>query len=103
MMTKFLSWLEEKLRTRSKAPWARFTTAGIEDGSVRYDMAWNPAFLANLRSAGFVGHSEQEIVENFFLGSMIIPKADGLNEEVSDDSLAAPSPSLASDRNRFKS
>ena len=97
----FLSWLDEKLRNRSKTPWARFVTTGVEDGSVRYDMAWNPAFLENLKKAGFTGHNEQEIVENFFLGSMIIPKADGLNEAVSDDSLAAPT--MTSERNRFRS
>jgi hypothetical protein len=64
-------------------------------------MAWNPAFLENLKKAGFVGHNEQEIVENFFLGSMIIPKVDGLNEAVSDDSLAAPT--MTSEKNRFRS
>ena len=97
----FIAWLDEKLQNRSKKPWARFVTTGVEDGSVRYDMAWNPAFLENLKKAGFTGHNEQEIVENFFLGSMIIPKADGLNEAVSDDSLAAPT--MTSERNRFRS
>ena len=43
----------------------------------------------------------KEIVENFFLGSMIIPKVDGLNEAVSDDSLAAPT--MTSEKNRFRS
>jgi hypothetical protein len=67
---------------------------------VRYDMAWNPAFLANLKKSGFKGHNEQEIVENFFLGSMIIPKDDALNAEVGEESLT---PALSSEKNRFKS
>ena len=96
-----LSYFEELLRRRSATPWARFTTAGVVDGMVRYDMSWNSAFLDNLKKAGFSGHNEQEIVENFFLGSMIIPKVDGLNEAVSDDSLAAPQ--MTSERNRFRS
>ena len=97
----FISWLDEKMNSRSKKPWARFVTAGVEDGAVRYDMAWNETFIENLRKAGFTGHNEQEIVENFFLGSMIIPKVDGLNEAVSDDSLAAPQ--MTSEKNRFRS
>lgn len=101
MILRFIKWLEEKIRNRSKTPWARFDTAGIENGTVRYDMAWNPAFLVNLRNAGFNGHNEQEIVENFFLGSLIIPREDGLNDDqaVSEDSLT---PTLVSEKNRFR-
>ena len=89
MMLRLLKWLEEKLRNRSNIPWARFDTAGIAAGEVRYDMTWNPAFLDNLRKAGFIGHNEQEIVESFFLGSLIIPKVDAMEaEEYLDDSLA---------------
>ena len=97
---RFLNLLEEFFRKRSKEPWARFSTSGVQDGNVRYDMAWNPAFLENLRRAGFTGHNEQEIVEQFFLGSMIIPKYDALNAEVGQDSL---SPDLTSEKNRFRS
>ena len=100
MIIKFIRWLEEKLRNRSKSPWARFETSGVENGTVRYDMSWNPAFLDNLKKAGFTGHTEQEIVENFFLGSMIIPKEDALNAEVGEDSLT---PQLQSESNRFRS
>lgn len=100
MIIKFLRWLEEKLRNRSSTPWARFETSGIENGTVRYDMSWNPAFLDNLKKAGFTGHSEQEIVETFFLGSMIIPKEDALNAEVGETSL---SPQLQNESHRFKS
>lgn len=100
MILRFIKWLEEKLRNKSETPWAKFETAGIENGMVRYDMAWNPAFLANLKKSGFQGHNEQEIVENFFLGSMIIPKDDALNAEVGEESLT---PALSSEKNRFKS
>ena len=100
MIIKFLLWLEEKLRNRSKAPWAKFETAGIENGTVRYDMSWNPAFLENLKKAGFTGHNEQEIVETFFLGSIIIPKEDALNMEVGENSLE---PQLQRESNRFRS
>ena len=96
-----LSWCEERVMGFSKKPWAKFTTTGVVDGSVRYDMAWNSAFLENLRRNGFTGHTEQEIVENFFLGSMIIPKMDGLNEEFSDQNTV--SPTLTSENSRFKS
>ena len=95
-----LSYFEELICRRSKTPWARFTTAGVVDGLVRYDMSWNPAFLDNLKKAGFTGHNEQEIVENFFLGSMIIPKEDGLNAvDVGEDSLQ---PAMTSDKNRLR-
>ena len=100
MILRFIKWLEEKLRNKSATPWAKFETAGIENGMVRYDMAWNPAFLANLKKSGFKGHNEQEIVEIFFLGSMIIPKDDALNAEVGEESLT---PALSSEKNRFKS
>ncbi len=102
MILRFIKWLEETLKSRSKQPWARFDTAGVEDGAVRYDMTWNAAFLDNLRNAGFTGHNEQEVVENFFLGSMIIPRMDGLSDDaVSEDSLAAPV--MTSETHRFKS
>ncbi len=100
MILKFLRWLEEKIRNRSTKPWAKFETAGIDNGTVRYDMSWNPAFLENLKKAGFSGHNEQEIVENFFLGSLIIPKEDALNEEVGEESLT---PQLQRESNRFRS
>lgn len=100
MIFKFLKWVEEKFRNISKTPWARFETGGIQDGTVRYDMSWNPAFLENLKTAGFQGHNEQEIVESFFLGSLIIPKEDALNAEVGLDSLT-PHEKIK-DGNRFR-
>jgi hypothetical protein len=100
---KFLSKLEEFLRKRSKEPWAKFETAGVEDGLVKYEMSWNPAFLENLKKAGFSGHNEQEIVENFFLGSIIIPKEDALNEEFEKNLNEAEEIKMTSERNKFKS
>lgn len=100
MILKFIKWLEEKLQRRSKTPWASFDTAGVENGSVRYDMSWNPAFLENLRKAGFTGHNEQEIVENFFLASILIPKEDALTE-VPEQIGALETPKL-SQNNRIK-
>ena len=45
MILRFLKWLEEKIRNRSDVPWARFDTAGVENGTVRYDMSWNPFLI----------------------------------------------------------
>lgn len=100
MIIRFLKWVETKLRNRSSIPWAKFETAGVEDGMVKYEMQWNPAFLENLKKAGFSGHNEQEIVENFFLGSLIIPKDDGLNAELETDFPITPT--LTDNKNRFK-
>ncbi len=100
---KFLTKLEEFLRKRSKKPWAKFETAGVDNGMVKYEMSWNPAFLENLKKAGFSGHNEQEIVENFFLGSIIIPKEDALNEEFEKNLNEAEEIKMTSERNKFKS
>ena len=91
--------VQEFFKNKSKTPWAKFETAGVdENGLVRYDMTWNPAFLENLRRAGFTGHNEQEIVENFFLGSMIIPKMEEETEMLPDEELT---PAI-SEKNRIK-
>ena len=37
-------------------------------------MYWNQAFLDQLRKAGFEGHNEQEIVEQFLFASLIMPR-----------------------------
>jgi hypothetical protein len=97
---RFSKWFLTKVKNRSKTPWARFETNGIHNGQVRYDMAWNHAFIKNLRQSGFKGHNEQELVEDFFMGSMILPKEIGLNSEFAQPD--TPTPELTSQNNRFR-
>lgn len=101
----FFTKVEEFFKKRSKTPWAKFETSGVNDGLVKYEMSWNPAFLENLKKAGFSGHNEQEIVENFFLGSIIIPKEDALNEEFEKNlnEISEEEIKMTSQRNKFKS
>jgi hypothetical protein len=98
-MSRFLNWLVELLMKRSKKPWARFITSGIDDeGQVRFDMAWNKAFLRNIAQYGFDGESEEICVQNFLWGSMMLPKSIFDDDEVS----SAEHPNLQSEKNQFR-
>lgn len=101
MITRFFRWMHEIMMRKSKTPWARFETSGIKDGQVKYEMSWNYAFLENLKNSGFNGHNEQEIVEQFFLGSLIIPKELALENEFKNDEQFIE-PSLTSENNRLR-
>jgi hypothetical protein len=83
----FLSKIEEFFRNRSKTPWAKFETNGVgEDGLVKFQMTWNNAFLENVAAVGFTGHNAQEVVENFLLGSIMIPKDENFHEALGENS-----------------
>lgn len=98
-MRKFLNWSVEFLSRRSKKPWARFITNGIsEDGQVKFDMAWNKAFLNNIAQYGFVGESDEISVQHFLMGSIMIP-AELLNDEEEVTSTAHPH--LQDEKNKF--
>ena len=92
-----LSWLSEVLHRRSKKPWARFIVSGIhDDGQVRFEMAWNKAFIKNIKRHGFEAESEEISVQQFLVGAFIIPTG-LLDEEVT----STAHPNLRSDKNHL--
>lgn len=75
-MVKFLNWLAEKLMTRSKKPWARLIVSGIDhNNEVRFDVAYNKAFIRNLDKQGLTGANDDETVQNFLFGTFMAPKS----------------------------
>ena len=93
------NWLSEFFAKRSKKPWARFITNGIDDeGQVRFDMAWNKAFLRNIEAYGFDGESEEISVQNFLFGSMMLPKEIFDDEEIT----STEHPNLRSETNKLR-
>ena len=101
-MVKFLNWLAEVLNRKNKKPWARFIVNGIsEDGQVRFDMAFNKAFIKNIKSHGLGGASDEETVENFLFGSMLAPKG-FFDEDASEEVVSDNHPFLQSETNKFK-
>jgi len=98
-MRRLFSWLAELAARRSKKPWARFTVSGIgDDGQVKFDMAWNKAFVKNIAQYGFEGESEEVSVQHFLFGSLMLPK------EVFDDQdtiVSEAHPHLQSERHHF--
>lgn len=73
-MTRFLFWLIEKLKARSKKPWAAFVVGGIVDGQVAFEMRGNKAMAKHLRDQGFDGATDEELLQNFLFGCMMWPK-----------------------------
>lgn len=91
-----LTWLKDKLKSRSKAPWAEFETSGIEaDGRIRWAMRWNDAFIDQLQRHGFTGITTEETVQNFFLMCQMAP--DGIHPEDTVNPAAMPNLSAEAD------
>lgn len=75
-MVTFLNWLTEKLMARRKKPWARLIVNGIDDNNeVRFDIAYNKAFIRNLDKHGLTGANDDETIENFLFGTFMAPKS----------------------------
>lgn len=101
MIVKFLEWLTERLMRFSRKPWVRFTMYGIDDDNqVKVVSAFNKAFIKNVKSFGIYGASEDEIVSNFLLGTIIIPKQ--IWEEETNYVAPSQHPNLSSETNRLK-
>jgi hypothetical protein len=98
-MSEIIEKLFYWLKSKSKQPWAVFKTDGVVNETVKYEMHWNDAFLDNIKKAGFVGHNEQEIVESFFLGSIMIPKMNAMD----DPADLPPTIDAVDPKNRVKS
>lgn len=100
-MSRLFSWLAEFFAKRSKKPWARFITIGIDDeNQVRFEMAWNKAFLRNLKKNGFEADSDEEAVQDFLFGSLLLPKE--LFDEDEEEVQSSEHPSLQSEKNQYK-
>lgn len=95
-MVKFLNWLVEKLMSRRKKPWARLVLNGIsKTNEVKFEVAYNKAFIRNLDAHGLTGANNDETVQNFLFGTFMAPKSifdelDGLYEESSVESNSHP-------------
>lgn len=97
-MSVFAS-LNEFFAKRSKKPWARFTTNGIdENGQVRFEMAWNKAFLKNIATYGFIYESPEIAVQEWHLASMIPAN---IYDEVQEEVVSNEHPNLQSENNKF--
>lgn len=98
-MRKLFEYLAELSMRRSKKPWARFVVNGVDkEGQVKFDMAWNKAFLKNIKEAGFDADSPEEAVELFLFGTLMIPKTDFEDDPVSSQY----HPKLQNDLNQFR-
>lgn len=98
-MVKLFNWLVEKLMSMRKKPWARLEISGIQkDGEVRFDIAYNKAFIKNLDSQGLTGINDDETVQNFLFGTFLAPKA--IFDELEQEAIAPSAhPNLLSDKN----
>ncbi len=103
MKRSTLIWLKEKLSSRSKKPWACFETTGVsEDGRVEFSIAWNAAFIENLKQRGFSAATEEEMVQMFFLSARMLPEDLAKEiEEAGDAVNPEATPNLTNDANRF--
>jgi len=75
-MVKLFNWLVERLMSRSKKPWARLLISGVDkNNEVRFDVAYNKAFIRNLDKQGLTGANDDETIENFLFGTFMAPKS----------------------------
>lgn len=101
-MVRLLNWLTNLLMARRKKPWARFIVNGIsDDGQVRFDISYNKAFIKNIQANGLQGASDEESVQNFLFGTMMLPKE--IFEEEDFEPVASDAhPFLQAEDNKFK-
>lgn len=98
---RFLEWLTDRLMSRSKKPWVRFTMNGISsDGQLRIQSAYNKAFIKNATEHGLLGASDEETVQNFLLGTIIAPKE--MFEDDQDPVTSDAHPFLQEESNKFR-
>lgn len=59
---------------KRKTPLFMFTSPGIDDeGRVQLEMVWNRPFIEHIRAQGFIGHNEEECVQQFILAFTLNP------------------------------
>jgi hypothetical protein len=75
MKRSLLIRIKEWCARKSSTAWACFETGGIEDdGRLEFSVSWNKAFANNLRSKGYDGATEEEMVNLFFLSTRMLPE-----------------------------
>ncbi len=81
-------------RLNSDTPWAMFEIVGFsEDGKIKVEFNWNPAFIAKLDELGFTAETEQDTVQLFFYASQMKPTSlEGGDPTVQDVNLPLLSP-----------
>jgi hypothetical protein len=89
---------QEKLST----PWASFEINGFsDDGQVKVNFSWNPAFIKKLKELGFQAETAEDSVQLFFFTSSLRPS--GLAADPTDDPVqSAAHPSLSSISNELR-
>lgn len=100
MKNNFLMWLQEKLMSKSKQPWACFESSGISSEGIGFSMRWNDAFIKSLHEQGVQGATEQETMQLFFLFL-----SSRITDNVAGDDMVNPAamPTLSNEANEFKS
>jgi hypothetical protein len=82
-------------KKRSKKPWVEIVSDGIEDGQVKLEFEWNDAFIKEIRDHGFVGHTEEECIQQW-LEALTRQTTQEIEEEVVDHPSPENHPSLSS-------
>lgn len=67
MKKSTLLTIQDKLKSKSKQPWAAFETDGFSDDGVGIGMFWNSAFISHLHANGVQGATDEETMQLFFL------------------------------------
>lgn len=102
MKQSFFARLKEFFSKRSKQPWAAFETEGpSRDGILEFSISWNPAFVNNLKKLGYMGDTDEEIVQLFFLSTRVLPENLLTDTTANSDNTVNPEsmPRLSSEAN----
>jgi hypothetical protein len=102
MKRNFFIGLVEKLKKNKKEPWACFETTGVSaEGRVAFSISWNEAFIENLHKYGFIGQTDEESVQLFFLHSRMRPEElAGIPDD--QGAIAEATPELTSEANTLR-
>lgn len=59
----------KELATENKQPWVQVLTTHVNKENVRngfFELDWNEYFISDLRSAGYIGQTDEEVVDKWF-------------------------------------
>ena len=60
---------EKEIATQSKEPWVAVLTTHVNKDNIKngfFELDWNEYFIVQLKSNGYVGSSDEEIVDQWF-------------------------------------
>ena len=101
MVKEMLLKLLDKIRDTEEEPWASFEVTGFEDdGRIKVETHWNPAFIKKIHELGFKAETEEDSVQLFFYTAQARPtEFDGVNEE---EAVSTGHPNLMSDTHSLR-